>query len=101
MAKKAAPATGKKKKKATGTRRAQSGEVVNAPLQNFLIELAADDGLRERFSKASEDEQRVILACGFRISNDTIAALLSGKPGRVKARLRFSDQQGTPHRRRL
>jgi hypothetical protein len=100
VAKKAAAATGKKKK-AAGRRRAQSGEVVNAPLQTFLIELAADDGLRERFSKASEDEQRVMLACGFRIGNETIAALLSGKPGRVKARLRFSDQQGTPHRRRL
>jgi sensor histidine kinase regulating citrate/malate metabolism len=69
-------------------------------LQTFLIKLAADDALRERFSKASEEEQRVILARDFRIGNATIAALLSGKPNRVKARLRFSDQQGTPLRRR-
>lgn len=74
----------------------KTDEVRNRVLERFLIALAVDEQLRARFSKATEREKAVILAREFKIGNNTIDALLSGQSGRVKARLRFSDQQGTP-----
>jgi hypothetical protein len=75
-------------------RQQRQGGVVNAVLQNFLIQLAVDDTLRERFNKATDPQQDAILANEFRVGLKSRQAVLSGKPGRVRARLRFSDQNG-------
>jgi hypothetical protein len=69
--------------------------VANGALQGFLIALSVDSRLRTRFSEASDAKRRELLASEFKIGDRTINALLSTEPGRVKARLRFSDQQGT------
>lgn len=69
--------------------------VSNLVVEQFLIDLAVDDAFRKRFSEADEQGQRAILANEYQIGDDSITALLSGEPGRVKARLRVSDQQGT------
>ena len=78
---------------------AKTQSVVNGVLQKFLLELSVDNMLRRRFSEASKEQKRQLLATTFKIGDKTIDALLSGVAGRVKARLRFSDQQGTPTRK--
>lgn len=78
---------------------AKNPSAVNGALQTFLLELSVNNTLRGQFSRASKAQKRRLLATKFRIGDKTIEALLSGVAGRVKARLRFSDQQGTPTRR--
>ena len=72
-------------------------QVNNRVVEDFLIQLAVDDTFRTRFSSASATARRDILAKEFRVGNGSIDALMSGEPGRVTARLRVSDQQGTPN----
>jgi hypothetical protein len=69
--------------------------VANTPLQDFLIALAADDDVRVRFSDADDNGQRAILADEFHLRPATIEALMSGVRGRVRARLRLSEQQAS------
>jgi hypothetical protein len=67
---------------------------MNRPLQKFLIALAADDDLRDRFNRASDAEQDAILADEFKIGPKTRTAVLSGDADRLRERLRVSDQNG-------
>jgi hypothetical protein len=73
-----------------------ASSIVNRPLEQFLLALAVDEDLRTRFSEASDAEKREILSTRFRMGDKTIEAVLSGAARRVRARFRFSDQQGTP-----
>jgi hypothetical protein len=68
--------------------------VVNRLLEDFLIALAVDDALRDRFINADEAGRKAILAEEFGIGEGTITALLTNEAERVTARLRISDQQG-------
>ena len=71
--------------------------IKNTPLELFLLELSVSKTLRTKYSAASKAKKRALLAAKpFLIGDNTIAALLSQDPGIVRARLAFSDQQGTP-----
>jgi len=72
-----------------------TGGVLNEQLQTFLIELAVRKTLRDQFSKGNRKEREAILL-KFDIGPDTRAAILSADDGRVRARLRVSDQNGHP-----
>jgi hypothetical protein len=69
----------------------------NKPLQDFLVKLAVDEDLRQRYGGASREQKITILAEEFQIGDTTIRALLlepSLDPqGAVTALLDFSDQQ--------
>ncbi len=71
--------------------------LVNKPLEKFLILLAVDASLRDRYSAASRAERAALLANEFGIGDDTIDALLEEPAldgyAAVAATLDHSDQQ--------
>lgn len=71
--------------------------LVNKKLEEFLVRLAVDEDLRKRYSAASDEEKRALLANEFRIGNMTIEALLQEQVpdgvAAVSAMLDMSDQQ--------
>jgi hypothetical protein len=71
--------------------------LTNKPLEDFLVRLAVDEELRQRYSAASREEKVALLANEFKIGDMTIDALLQEPAhagvGAVSAMLDMSDQQ--------
>ena len=81
--------------------------IANKPLEKFLIFLAVDRALRDKYSGATDDQKAELLAAEpFKMGRDTISALLktTNAAGAVRARLDYSDQQAAtsaePRRRK-
>ncbi len=79
-------------KKPSGAARAG---IKNDPLETFLIELAVDDNLRQRYTNGSPDDRRQIMSKEFNLGPKTIEDILSGDADRVAVRLGMADQTGS------